>query len=130
MQASVSAVASWSPRVLRPALALVTFLLASVLAGGASAQAAPPPEEAIRQSVEARGEVYAGDCAATVSPRDIDKVCSRFVEERGAQRAYLLGRTFSEFSHWSFVELRDGRWQVFAEAPLDFSSTSVDVPWP
>src|SRR5687767_5303506 len=64
---------------------------------------APSPEAAVRTAVELSGDVYAGDCAATISPRDAGKVCSRLVAEQDGARAYLTGRTFSEFSRWVFV---------------------------
>ena len=74
--------------------------------------------------------MYAGDCSATVSPRDIGKTCSKLGDERGDLRAYLIGRTFSEFSRWVFVRRdRDG-WRTAGTAPLDFFAPSLDVPWP
>ena len=95
-----------------------------------TALAAPAPEEAIAAALAARDERYAGDCAATVSPRDLGAVCSRLVDERGSVRAYLTGRTFSEFHSWLFVAETDGGWQVVAETPLHFDSTSLEAPWP
>jgi hypothetical protein len=94
------------------------------------APAAPTAEEALRRHVEGEGGAYASDCAATRSPRDLGKVCSRFIAERDGLRAYLIGRTFSEFSTWVFVEQTSAGWRVAATAPLDFFSQSLDVPWP
>jgi hypothetical protein len=98
--------------------------------GATDMVASPTPEEAVRLVVEAGGGVYAGDCAATRSPQDIGKTCSKLIEERGGQRAYLVGRTFSEFSTWVFVEQTGTGWQSRGTAPLDFSSTSIEIPWP
>ena len=92
--------------------------------------AALAAEDAVRQAVQATGAVYAGDCAATRSPADLGKVCSKLVEERESQRAYLTGRTFSEFSEWVFVEQTAGGWVLAGSAPLDFFATSIEVPWP
>jgi hypothetical protein len=89
----------------------------------------PTPEAAVRVAVEATGEVYAGDCSATVSPRDAGKVCSRLVAEKDGARAYLTGRTFSEFSNWMFVAPLAGGWVVTGTAPLDFFGTPTP-PWP
>ena len=99
-------------------------------AEAASAVPAATAEDAVRQAVEATGGVYAGDCAATRSPQDVGKVCSKFVEDRGPVRAYLTGRTFSEFSQWVFVEQTAGGWVLAGSAPLDFFATSIEVPWP
>ncbi|MGH2584247.1 MAG: hypothetical protein ACRDJE_04975 [Dehalococcoidia bacterium] len=89
------------------------------------------PDAVVRASVEAAGAVYAGDCATTVAPRDIGAVCSRFIAEEDGTRAYLTGRTFSEFDTWLFVDRgEDGVWQVVGREPLDFHALSQDVPWP
>lgn len=95
-----------------------------------AAPAAATAEEAVRQAVERDGAVYAGDCAATRSPQDAGKVCSKPVNERDGVRAYLTGRTFSEFSTWVFVEQTAAGWQVAGTAPLDFFSQSLEIPWP
>ncbi len=103
----------------------------SIRAQDASATtAAATAEEAVRQAVERDGAVYAGDCASTRSPQDVGKICSKFVDERNDMRAYLAGRTFSEFSRWVFVEQIPAGWQVAGVAPLDFFAQSLDIPWP
>ncbi len=94
------------------------------------ARTAMSAEGAVCVLIQATDSVYAGDCAATESPRDIGKVCSKFIAQRGALRAYLVGRTFSEFSAWVFVEqTRDG-WIPLGTAPLDFAAPVLVVPWP
>ncbi len=86
-------------------------------------------DDAVRAAVEATGDSYAGDCAATVSPRDVGKVCAKFAAEKDGVRAYMAGRTFSEFSRWVFVTADPtGGWRVVAVADLDFFATTI--PWP
>jgi hypothetical protein len=96
----------------------------------AEQSAAATPEDAIRLVVEAGGQTYAGDCAATRSPQDAGKTCSKLIEERDGMRAYLAGRTFSEFSTWIFVEQTNSGWQSLGTEPLDFFATSIQIPWP
>ena len=89
-------------------------------------------EEAVGQVVTAQGGRYAGDCATTRAPQDVGLVCSRFVAERAGQRAYLMGRTFSEFTTWAFVRRQPTGWQVVTTAPLAFTETTGTgaIPWP
>ncbi len=100
------------------------------LAASSTAEAPATPEAAVEQVVTAQGAVYAGDCASTRSPQDVGKVCARFAAERSGMRAYLAGRTFSEFTQWVFVAPADGGWRVVGTAPLDFFATTPTVPWP
>ncbi len=90
----------------------------------------PSAEAAVAQLVEEGGTAFAGPCSGTRSPDDMGKVCSRFVAERAGVRAYVIGRTFSEFDRWVFVAESDGGWAVAGQAPLDFTSTSIEPPWP
>lgn len=76
------------------------------------------------------GSQYAGPCDQTRSPDDIGKVCSKLIEQRGALRAYLIGRTFSEFSTWVFVTPRDAGWAVLGTEDLDFHDLTGSIPWP
>lgn len=92
--------------------------------------AAASAEDALRQLVESAASEYAGDCAATRSPRDLGKTCSKLIETRGDVRAYLTGRTFSEFSQWVFIQQDSTGWRVVTTAPLDFHAASLDIPWP
>ncbi len=86
-------------------------------------------EDAVRSAVNAEGDVYAGDCTATISPRDSGKVCSRLIIEKDGARAYLAGRTFSEFSRWIFVTPVGDAWRVAGVAQLDFFGPP-EPPWP
>ena len=92
--------------------------------------AAGSPEQAVATSVLADGSRYAGDCAQAVLPRDLGAVCSRLVERRGGIHAYLVGRTFGEFSDWIFVAQTVNGWQPVGDAPLRFNSGAGEIPWP
>jgi hypothetical protein len=119
-----------------PAARLLPWLLVAGLFAAAAAMhartalAAPSAEDAVRLAVEARGDRYAGDCAQTESPRDIGGVCSRLVDEHGGLRAFLIGRTFSEFSRWLFLEETSDGWRLVDEAPLDLADDTGEIPWP
>jgi hypothetical protein len=115
------------------ALSLI-LLLGGALPAFAGAQPFPPPaatpQEALRLAVESWGERYAGICEAARSPEDIGKVCSRFVAEQGGFRAYLIGQTFSEYTTWVFIRSVGRQWEFVRSAPLAFSASLSDVPWP
>lgn len=104
--------------------------LAGPDAGEPMRRPVPAPETIVGRLVEAGGDVYAGDCVATVSPQDIGKVCSTFVAERGGVRAYLVGRTFSEYDRWIFVRRWGRGWRSAGTVPLDFFAPSLQIPWP
>jgi hypothetical protein len=113
------------------ALGAILVLQACDRDGSASASAAAGnPEEAIAQLVLSRGERYAGPCEQTRSPDDIGKLCSRLIGSRGNLQAHLLGRTFSEFSTWVFLERGNDGWTIIATTPLDFHDMTGTVPWP
>jgi hypothetical protein len=95
-----------------------------------TAIASASPVEAVAVYVQGEGDAFAGNCEDTVSPRDIGKVCARFVEERDGTQAYLIGRTFSEFNTWVFVAQTSRGWNVGGSAPLDFHDMSGSIPWP
>jgi len=87
-------------------------------------------EAVVQQMVEQRGDAYAGSCRDTRSPQDIGKVCATLVAERGTLRAYLAGRTFSEYSVWLFVREDSAGWTTAGARPLNFFAASLDIPWP
>lgn len=88
------------------------------------------PEDAVSQAVQATNGTYAGDCAATSSPADLGKLCSKFVAQRGGLRAYLVGRTFAEFRGWVFVGQSSAGWLPAGTAPFDDTAPALNVPWP
>ena len=102
----------------------------TVAAEPVAVAAAASPAQAVSTFIEADGGAFAGPCEETVSPRDIGKVCARFVEERDGVRAYLIGRTFSEFSTWVFVRQGSAGWSLAGSAPLDFHDMTMTIPWP
>jgi hypothetical protein len=127
-------------RLLRPLAAGIVLGLGVIaflhgVTGGSDASApqaaaSPTAEGAVAAFVQTQGAAYAGPCEQTRSPQDIGKVCSRLIEERGQTRAYLIGRTFSEFSTWVFIRPTSNGWTVVTAAPLDFHDTTGAVPWP
>jgi hypothetical protein len=124
------------PLITGIALGLGVIVFLHGITGGsdaASSQGAATsqtPEGAVAAFIQAQGAVYAGPCEQTRSPQDIGKVCSRLIDERGQMQAYLIGRTFSEFSTWVFVAPTSSGWTVIAISPLDFHDTSLTIPWP
>lgn len=127
-----------------PAVFLVAALLLSVSPGpwrvtnpslaatttGAPAVAPDRAETVVRRFIEDRGAVYAGDCAGTRSPEDVGKICSTLAAERDDLRAYMIGRTFSEYTTWVFVGQTDAGWLLVGSAPLDFFAPPDAIPWP
>jgi hypothetical protein len=93
---------------------------------------ATAPEAALAQFVATLTLPFAGPCDATQSPRDVGRLCSRFVAERApdGMQAYLIGRTFSEFTTWVFVAMRGGSWIVVADVVLDDTGPTLTIPWP
>jgi hypothetical protein len=87
-------------------------------------------EDVVRWVVEATGAPYAGACTATRSPEHIGMICSRRMADRSPLRAYLIGRTFSEFTTWVFVQHTATGWQLAGITALDFFSTEERIPWP
>lgn len=112
------------------ALLVTTVLAQTRTEEGTPTVAAATPEEAVAAAVGARNAVFAGDCASAISPQDLGKTCSKFVEQSGNRRAYLIGRTFSEFTTWVFVEQTAAGWRFVATAPLDDTASTLTVPWP
>lgn len=113
------------------ALALLTGATMLLTAAAASAvQPGATAEQAVAQSVAKYDAVYAGACAGTRSPDDIGKVCSKLVAEQGDLRAYLAGRTFSEYSLWIFVRRSDGGWLPAGIVAFDNSTSPASIPWP
>lgn len=103
-------------------------------APGSSAEQAQPvaatPELAVAAVVTAGGQQYAGPCEETRSPEDIGKVCAQFADQREDMRAFLIGRTFSEFDRWVFIAPAPSGWATVAVEPLDFYALSPAIPWP
>jgi hypothetical protein len=84
----------------------------------------------VLEAVAATGATYAGDCTDAVSPANIGQFCSRFVAQRATLRAYLAGRTFSEFSAWVFVRQTPSGWVPIGAQPAMDDASPLNVPWP
>lgn len=113
--------------------AFVANAAASTPQGGVqplSMTPSPTPQGAVHLAVERLGAVYAGDCATTRSPQDLGDVCSKLAGQKDGMRAYLVGRTFAEFSAWLFLRHTSAGWSAVSIAPLDFTAASLTIPWP
>jgi hypothetical protein len=114
-----------------PVLAITALLACAVALHLHTVFGAESPESAVRETVESSSARYVGDCGTTVSPRDVGAVCSKLISVERGTHAYLVGRTFSEFTDWLFVEQTDrGHWQVVAATPLDLRTDDGSIPWP
>jgi hypothetical protein len=115
-------------------VALLLLLLAAFTRpSGVSAArlpAAATPEEAVTFAVESLGGTYAGACDATRTPESRGKICSRYVAACGDLRAYLLGRTFSEYNTWLFIVQAHDGWHFDRTEPLGLTDSLTNVPWP
>lgn len=123
-------------RQLTRAALVLAVVCCSWAAPRARADDATPPavmaaaEAAVARIVEAGGDSYAGDCATVQSPRDLGKICSRFVAAQNGLFAFGIGRPFSEFSRWIFVVQTEAGWSVVATAPFDDFASNAGIPWP
>jgi hypothetical protein len=70
--------------------------------------------------------VYAGNCASA-TPANIGQYCSKEVATHGDIHAYLVGRTFSEYSTWVFIQQQGDEWISLGVVGYDETTT---VPWP
>jgi hypothetical protein len=113
-------------------LALMVATAAAQTVPGEPATASPAvtPEGAVAVAVTAMSAVYAGDCATTMSPANLGQICSKFIDQRGSVRAYLAGRTFSEYSVWVFVQQTARGWEPDGIEVTDDSAPPDNVPWP
>ena len=112
------------------AVVLVRGAVCSSAAAELDAAAAATPEAALAAAVQLDGGRFAGACNQTRAPDDIGAMCSTLVGERGSLRAYLLGRTFSEFDTWVFLKDDGSRWTVLVRVPLDAEDLTMTIPWP
>jgi hypothetical protein len=92
-----------------------------------------PAEQALARYVEQTlMKPFVEDCTKTDVARDVGKICSTFRGERGNQRAYIIGPTFSEPSQWVVLEDRGGgQWAVAGTTVLNADTAAVPgIPWP
>ncbi len=127
----------------------LAFLTALVLAcgggGGDKPEATPMPTETPAPGAGAAGadaalqryaettlqKQFVADCSKADVSRDAGKVCAAFRGDRGNQRAYVIGPTFSEFSQWVILEEKSGQYTVVSITNLNADTAAVPgVPWP
>lgn len=114
-------------------LLLVTLcaLMRPPAAGAMTLPAAATPDEAVQFAVQHLGGTYAGACeGAARSSESRGKMCSRYVAACGDVRAYLLGRTFSEYNTWLFIVQAHDGWHFARTESLALTGSLTDVPWP
>jgi hypothetical protein len=124
-------------------VAVLALLLAAACGGGngdggqeAEPTATPEPQDPVQQAIGRHVELvfqreYIGDCSQADVGTDVGKMCSNRLGERGNLLAFALGNTFSEPTHYAFVEDRGGQWFVIASPPLTRESQAVPgIPWP
>lgn len=132
--------------VLAAAIAGGAFGISSMLGGnGDEAQDEPTPttapptadpavaaEEALRGFVmEQLQKEYAGDCGTSILPTAEGRVCSVAKGERDGRRAFIIGTSSFEFTHWVFLEPAEGGWRVYQTLPVKPESAGVPgAPWP
>jgi hypothetical protein len=74
---------------------------------------------------------FVPECARADAAQDVGKICAAFRGERGLQRAYVIGNTFSEFHTWVILEDRQGQWAVVSARPITpDTAANPGVPWP
>lgn len=91
-----------------------------------SVPGAATPAEAIGIWMDDEGYTYAGECATTDLETDIGKYCSSLCEDRGDERIYKIGPTFSEYTTWLLLEKSDAKWRVVDTAP---DTGTAPPPW-
>jgi hypothetical protein len=90
-----------------------------------------PAEQAIGRFLETQSKDYVGDCSKADASKDVGKTCSVMRGERGQQRAYAMGNTFSEGNMWAIVENRANQWNVVQTAAITPDTAAIPgVPWP
>jgi hypothetical protein len=131
----------------RPVLLLLTLVIipALIACGGGdgdgggeepeptpTVQAASPAEQALGRHIEATFQrQYVGDCSKANVATDVGKMCSVKQGERNNAEAFAIGPTFSEGSHFAFVENRGGQWVVFGVTQITPAMLAVPgIPWP
>ncbi len=90
------------------------------------------PEVVLAEYVEnTLAKMFVEDCSKAVLEEDVGKICSIFRGERGNQRAYILGLTFSEPSQWAILENQGSQWRVVHTPAIRFDTAGVPgIPWP
>ena len=125
---------------------LLTALMAAAVACGGGDNKKPDPtpgptetpsasgpvEQALKRHVETTLQrPFVADCSLANPTNDVNKVCAAARGQRGNQRAYAIGQTFSEFFQWVILEERSGQWTVVSTSPINADTAGIPgVPWP
>jgi hypothetical protein len=98
----------------------------------ATAEAAIPPEEALRLWVERRlRQGFVADCDEAQRPGDVGKQCARFRAERDGMLAYELGPVFSEYTRLIILKRAGDTWTIEHLEERDPALPPVPgIPWP
>jgi len=89
------------------------------------------PELAIQPYLADYGVDYVGDCSVADLNRDVGKYCSQLYEDRGTERLYLVGLTFSEAEAWILVEqYNDGSWVAIDDMAVEYDDWGNLIPSP
>jgi hypothetical protein len=98
----------------------------------ATAEAAIPPEEALRLWVERRlRQGFVADCDEAQRPGDVGKQCARFRAERDGMLAYELGPVFSEYTRLIILKRAGDAWTIERLEERDPALPPVaGIPWP
>jgi hypothetical protein len=89
------------------------------------------PEEALRVYLGSLRLDYAGDCS-WATDADIGFYCSFLGEDRGVERLYLVGLTFSEAEAWLLLEqYPDGSWAAIDDMAVEYDvwGNLLPCPW-
>ena len=126
-----------------PLLAALALVAVACFGGGGEEPTPTPPptatpspgaraEEALAAHVATTtGKSFLADCSLADVATDVGKICASFRGERGNQRAYVLGETFSEFGEWAIVEETDGHWRLVQTIALTIDNAGLPgIPWP
>ncbi len=92
----------------------------------------PTAEDVISAWVrENRNVDYVGDCSKAKEGVDVGKLCSTLVGQRGRNRAYNIGPTFSEYTATLLMEEdASAGWVVLSAANRDPNQDVPGIEWP
>lgn len=92
----------------------------------------PTAEDVIRDWVsENRNVDYVGDCEEAQPGVDVGKLCSTLVGQRGRNRAYHLGPTFSEYTTEMLMEeTPEAGWNILSVMNRDLNAPVPGIDWP
>ncbi|MBI5289382.1 MAG: hypothetical protein HY873_10475 [Chloroflexi bacterium] len=92
----------------------------------------PTAEDVISAWVrENRNVDYVGDCSKAKAGVDVGRLCSTLVGQRGRNRAYTIGPTFSEYTATLLMEEdASAGWAVLSVTNRDPNAEVPGIDWP